>query len=125
APSLKGPPLLPPRRHDLVVEHQTTTADPLIVGEGLNADQLLAAADNAFHHPVERPAREQFICPLRRHPRHMREHLRLLQLLLFGKALRLPPGKICDIVRTDTELHEMNRHPACSSKPTSGAPAST
>jgi len=75
----------------------------------VEADQFLAAADDAPHHPVERAALQEFIDPLG----HVagidpvRRARTLASLLSSGRLKLLHVGKVID---ADRQLDQMQHH---------------
>src|SRR5689334_3581641 len=56
APALKRSTRLGMGAHELGLEPQAATPDPLLVGKGLDIDQLLAHQNDAANDPIERTA---------------------------------------------------------------------
>src|SRR5882757_6218470 len=75
----------------------------------LEADQFLAAADDAAHHPVERAAGQQFVRPSRRVPGidPMRGSRTLAALFA---SRRLDFLHVSEVVDADRQLDQMQRH---------------
>src|SRR5690606_27850384 len=110
APALKRPARLWDSSLYVRVEIEPATL-AMIVANVIDGDDALAHADDALDHPIERPARQHVLHPLRPHARAA-DRMDELPLLLFGSLdlADLPLGQIFDAVGADAEFDDVNGH---------------
>src|ERR1044072_7826252 len=94
----------------LAVEDDAATADAVLVGERLDAEDALAAEPLAPDPPEQRAAVEQLIHPFRDHAGAVEAFSRLAGLLLLRGLLLDPVLEVLDGIAADAELDEMQGH---------------
>ena len=108
APALERPVRCQHHGHQLL-RQADTAAGALLVGRRLQIDDRLAHLHEALDDPVERPAVEDFVTPLRHHARDVPEPRRL-QALALRDLLLVPVAQLLDRVDADAQFNEMQRH---------------
>jgi hypothetical protein len=117
APALEGTPRRRPHGDELVLQDQQAAGRAVLLGAFGDIQQRLAHLHQALDHPIERPARKQFVPSLGRLERAVEQaRVPLAGLAPLPEALGLPGCQVLDRIAPHAQLDQMQGHPAFPSR---------